>query len=150
MDGYESELALLAQSCYRDDLDWSDLKRHLPLLQDVIKKGTPKVRRVTSIHTVCEAMNSNAAFKDMLPTVHQLLWLYLTLPITSAISERTFSALRRLFTYLRTSTCMTEKRLNNCLLLHVHKKLTDSLYLVAVASEFTSLYDERKMFIGNF
>ena len=106
-DGYESELALLAESCYRDDIDWSDLKRHLPLLQDVIKKGTPNVRKVTSIHTVCEAMNSNAVFKDMLPTVHQLLQLYLTLPITSATSERTFSAGRRLFTYLRSS--MTEK-----------------------------------------
>ena len=45
---------------------------------------------------------------------------------------------------------MTEKRLNNCLLLHVHKELTDSLDLVAVASEFVSLYDERKKFFGNF
>ena len=93
-------------------------------------------------------MNSSAVFKDMLPTVHLLLRLYLTLPVTSATSERTFSALRRLFTYLRSS--MTEKRLNNYLLLHVHKELTDSLDLVAVASEFASLYDERKKFFGNF
>ena len=83
-------------------------------------------------------MNSSAVFKDMLPTIHLLLRLYLTLPVTLATSERTFSALRRLFTYLRSS--MTEKRLNNCLLLHVHKELTDSLDLVAVASEFVSLY----------
>ena len=147
-DGYEIELGLLAESCYRNDIDWSDLKRHLPLLQDVVKKANPNVKKVTSIHTICEAMNSSAVFKDMLPTVHLLLRLYLTLPVTSATSERTFSALRRLFTYLRSS--VTEKRLNNCLLLHVHKELTDSLDLVAVASEFVSLYDERKKFFGNF
>ena len=117
---------MLAQSCYRDDIDWSDLKRHLPLLHDVIKKGTPNVRKVTSIHTIREALNSNAVFKDMLPTVYQLLELYLTLPITSATSERTFSVLQRLFTYLQSS--MTEKQLNNCLLLHVHKELTGSIW----------------------
>ncbi len=123
-DEYQTELAMLAESCYENDVDWSDLKRHLPLLQDVVKKGTPSVKKVTSIHTVCEAMNSNGIFKDMLPTVHELLRLYITVPITSATSERTFSALRRLLTYLRSS--MTEKRLNNCLLLHIHKDVTDS------------------------
>ena len=37
-------------------------------------------------------------------------------------------ALRRLLTYLRSS--MTERRLNRWLLLHIHKELTDSLYLI--------------------
>ena len=85
-------------------------------------------------------MNSNNIFKEMLPTVHQLLRLYLTLPITSATSERTFSALRWLLTYLRSK--MTEKRLNNCLLLHIHKDLTDSIDLISVAKEFIGLTDE--------
>ena len=51
----------------------------------------------------------------------------MTVPITSATSEKSFSALQRLLTYLRSS--MSEKRLNNCLLLHVHKEMTDCIRL---------------------
>ena len=124
------------------------LVRHLPLLQDVVQKGVPAAKKITSVHTICESMNSNDIFKEMLPTVHQLLRLYLTLPITSATSERTFSALRQLLTYLRSK--MTEKRLNSCLLLHVHKDLTDSLDLISVAKEFIGLTDERQKHFGHF
>ena len=45
---------------------------------------------------------------------------------------------------------MTEKRLNNCLLLHIHKDLTDSLELASIAREFVFKYDERKKYFGNF
>ena len=144
----KDEIALLAKSCYSNDINWSDFGRHILLLHDVIKKGCPSVKKVTSIDTICEAMNSNSIYKEMLPTVHQIIRLYLTVPITSATSERTFSALRRLLTYLRSS--MTEKRLNHCLLLHIHKELTDSMDLVVVAKEFIDLYDERKKYFGHF
>ena len=144
----KKEIDLLAKSCYSNDINWSDFGRHILLLHDVIKKGCPSVKKVTSIDTICEAMNSNSIFKEMLPTVHQTIRLFITVPITSATSERTFSALRHLLTYLRSS--MTEKRLNHCLLLHVHKELTDSVDLVAVAKEFIDSYDERKKYFGHF
>ena len=144
----ETEIVHLTKSCYKNDITWSDFSRHIPLLHDVIKKGCPSVKKVTSIDTICEAMNSNNIFKEMLPTVHQIIRLYMTVPITSATSERTFSALRRLLTYLRSS--MTEKRLNHCLLLHVHKEMTESLDLVSVGKEFIDLYDERKKYFGRF
>ena len=147
-EDYQSSIKELEKSYYKDDVVISDLSRHLLLLQDVVRKGVPEVKKVTSIHTICEAMNSNDVFKEMLPTVHQLLRLYLTLPITSATSERTFSALRRLLTYLRSK--MTEKRLNNCLLLHIHKDFTDVLDLLSVAKEFISVTDERQKYFGRF
>ena len=53
------------------------------------------------------------------------------MPITAATSEGTFSALQRFLTYL--CSPMTEKRLNYCLLLHIHEELTDSMDLVVVA-----------------
>ena len=84
----------------------------------------------------------------MLPSVHNLLRLYLTIPLSSATSERAFSALRRILTYLRST--MTEQRLNNCLLLHVHKDLTDSLDLVDAAKEFTAKNSDRRKFFGHF
>ena len=79
----------------------------LPLLHDIIKKAMPEVRIVTSIHTICDAMDSNEVFKEMLPAIHNLLRLYLTIPITSATAERTFSSLKQVFTYLQST--MTEQ-----------------------------------------
>ena len=35
---------------------------------------------------------------------------------------------------------MTEKRLSNCLLLHIHKDVTDSIDLVEIAKEFIVVY----------
>ena len=90
-------------------------------------------------------MNSQEAYKSLLTEVHKLIRLFLTLPATS---KRTFSALRHLLTYLRAT--MTEKRLNNCLLLHVHKDVTDSLNITAIAEEFVSTNDERKKYFGSF
>ena len=94
-DDFKYEVAHLRESCYKHDIDLSDLMGYLPMLQEIMKKDT-SVKRVTSTSTVCDAMNSNHIFKEMLPTVHQLLRLYKTTPITSATSERTFSAIRQL------------------------------------------------------
>ena len=45
------------------------------------------------------------------------------MPATIAISERSFSVLKRVKTYLRTT--MTQRRLNQLMLLHVHTNKTD-------------------------
>ena len=45
---------------------------------------------------------------------------------------------------------MTECRLNNCLLLHVHKDETDSLDLMAIATEFDCTHDEREKTFRTF
>ena len=47
----------------------------------------------------------------------------LVMPATNAVSERSFSALKRVKTYLRST--MGESRLNHFMLLHVHKELAD-------------------------
>ena len=87
-------------------------------------------------------------YRSMLSEVHKLLRLYLTVPITSSTSERAFSSLRRLLTYLRAT--MTEQRLNNCMLLHVHKDLTNELDLFEVAKDFILANEERNRFFGHF
>ena len=82
----------------------------------------------------------------MLPKVHKLLRLYLTIPITTATSERTFSTVRHVLTYKRAT--MTQKRLNNCLLTYVHKDLTDKLDTIEVAKDFI-VNEERHMYFGS-
>ena len=132
--------------CFASDLKLPSLEKQLPLLVDVAKQGF--VRKVTSIRTISDAMNNNPSYKVILPEIHNLLRLYLIVPVTSATSERTFSVLKRLLVYLRST--MTEKRVNNCLLVHVHKDIVDELNLKEIAVEFVSVNDERRKHFSNY
>ena len=62
-----------------------------------------------------------------LSQVEKLLQLVLVIPSTNATSERSFSALRCLKSYLRTT--MSQEQLNFLMLLYVHKDRTDALDL---------------------
>ena len=78
--------------------------------------------------------------------VSKLVRLLIVMPATNAQSERSFSAVRRIKTYLRSS--MSQKRLNNLMLLHVHKSETDDLDLIDVANDFIESNEHRKHFFG--
>ena len=56
--------------------------------------------------------------------------------VVPALSERSCSALRRLKTYLRTTMC--QDRLNHCMILYVHKDLTDALEMTDIGNQFVS------------
>ena len=62
----------------------------------------------------------SSAEKELLCEVVHVLKNILVMPSTNCTSERSFSALRRLKTYLRST--MSQERLNNSLMVsHVHK-----------------------------
>ena len=67
--------------------------------------------------------------------------------MTSATTERTFSTLRRLKNYLRST--MSQKRLNHVVVLHTHKERIDELDLLATAREFVSANDRRRAYFGH-
>ena len=107
-----------------------------------------KIREVTSLSTVCDMMNETSIGKVMFSEVHQLIQLYLTVPMTSATAERMFSTLRRLKHYLRST--MTQERLNHVIMLHTHKDRTDEIELTEIAKEFVSFNERRVGFFGHF
>ena len=59
---------------------------------------------------------------ETLPAIKKLLQIMATLPVTTCTSERSFSTLRRLKTYLRNTT--GEDRLNGLALLNIHSDIT--------------------------
>ena len=69
-----------------------------------------------------------------LTEVHKRLELYLTIPVTTASSERNFSVFKRIKTYLRNS--MTQQHLNHCMVFHSHQERTGALDLNSIAKEF--------------
>jgi hypothetical protein len=80
--------------------------------------------------------------------VETLVKILMTMPATNASSERTFSALRRIKTYLRNT--MSQARQNSLMTLHVHKDRTDALDLTKIADEFVSGVDRRRVVFGKF
>ena len=60
--------------------------------------------------------------KVAMSEVIKLAKILLVMPATNAISERSFSALKRVKTYLRSTT--TDSRMNHLMVLHVHKEST--------------------------
>ena len=142
-NGTDSEVKLPStiDSMYATDLKLDSLKIQLRMLPDLVRTANKdhemQIRKVTSINTVCE-----------LSEVDRLLHIYLTVPLTSATAERTFSTLRRLKTYLRSA--MMQKRLNHIVLLHTHQQRTDELELLQIAQDFVTRNSRRKHFFGSF
>ncbi|XP_026482791.1 52 kDa repressor of the inhibitor of the protein kinase-like [Ctenocephalides felis] len=58
---------------------------------------------------------------DMYPNIRKFLQIIATLPVSVATAERSFSTLRRIKTWIRSS--MAEDRLTGLALLHVHKNI---------------------------
>ena len=151
-NGMHVELSESFQKSCEGDLDVNLLTTQLLLLPDVIKTANQQhnftIKKVTSITIVCDVFNSCTFAKLMLLNVHRLLRIYLTVPMSSATAERTFSALRRVKNYLRTT--MTQKRLNNVMLLHAHKQRIDDLNLREIATEFIGRNSRRRNYFGSF
>ena len=85
--------------------------------------------------------------KEIFSEVVAVARLMLVFPVSSCESERSFSALRRLKTWLRTT--MSQQRLNSSSVCHVHKHMLDEVDLVSVAREFVSKNTIRKNLFGH-
>ncbi len=79
------------------------------------------IKTVTNVRTIADALNQSNIVRGMLNEVDKLVQVYSTYPVTSATAERSFSSLRRIKTFLRSS--MTAQRLNNLFILYVHSHL---------------------------
>ena len=86
--------------------------------------------------------------RALLSEVCTLSSLILVMPATNAISERSFSSLRRVKNYLRST--MSQLRLNNIMILHVHKDKTDNMEIIKVANDFVQGSSRREQIFGIF
>ena len=84
----------------------------------------------------------------LLSEVYTVASLIMVMPATNAVSEYSFSALRHLKTYLRST--MNQGRLNNVMILHVHKQFTDDLCLADIGNDFVRGSSHRETLFGKF
>ena len=141
---YEDELEY-ACDFYGDDLPRLQLQTQLPLLRHLFQETA--AANVT-FHDIVRVLGTlSAAQRLAFSAVWICMKLLLIMPATNATSERSFSALRRVKTYLRTQ--MTQQRLNHLMVLHVHSDKTDALELLLTAQEFVIGREGRLRMFGD-
>ena len=79
---------------------------------------------------------------DIYPNLTVLYKLYLTIPVSSAAAERSFSRLKLIKSYLRTT--MKQDRLSGLALLSIERQLTKELDYDKVIDTFSNVKTRRK------
>ena len=141
-EDFSNELTTVC-NLYGSDLHTVNLKMQLEMLSNNIPVGN------------IDIFDAKKYLHDLEPSVKAhfsevvlLMKLILVLPTTNATSERSFSAMKRVNSHLRTT--MKQERLNNLMVLHVHKDYTDKIPLTTVANEFISKCPRRQQVFGEF
>ena len=114
--------------------------------REVYGERTAVQPTIFDIRDYCKSLS--AAQRNLLSQVCRVVQLILVMPATNATSERSFSALRRVKSYLRST--MGQQRLNNLMVLHVHRDRTDALNLVDVANDYVEDSEQRLHVFGKF
>ena len=104
----------------------------LPDLISTYNQSNKAITKVTSVQTIAEMLIVVANSKSFFWEICKLVRIYFTIPISTATAERSFSMLRWLKTYFRSS--MSQLSLNHAMLLNVHKDKTDNIDTEQIAS----------------
>ena len=96
---------------------YSDKTDKPSMMEDTMKNS----RNIISMKPIFDVLNSGPGAKKFMSAVVLLLKLYLTIPLTIATAERSFSTLRRVKAYLRST--MTQCRQNSVMLMQCHKEV---------------------------
>ena len=86
--------------------------------------------------------------RNLISKVFKMIKLVIVMPAANALSERSFSAMRRLYTYLRTN--IGSSGLNNAMVLHIHKSRLEKLSMVDVSNDFVFESNHRKILFERF
>ena len=97
---------------------------------------------VENISDIVDYFKNEPHLIELLPEFVKFLNIFVTIPTTSATPERSFSGLRRLKTYLRST--MRQQRLNSVAILHFHKDMAKDLDMDEALNEFISRNSQRK------
>ena len=104
------------------------------------EKKVLKNEQMEDVHDVIDKLRPlKAAFPELL----RLLDIALTIAVSSAACERSFSSLKRTKTYLRST--MSQPRLNNLAILSIERDIASTLPLEEVVDRFAGQHNNRKI-----
>lgn len=102
---------------------------------------------VKTLHDAQEIFQGMVAeVRELFNDVEKLIRLMLICPVTSCSAERSFSALRRLKNWLRST--MSQQRLNAVAVCHINQSELDKLDIATLAEKFAQRSDIRRGIFG--
>lgn len=124
---YRQLLSERLLTLYSDDLDFHRLRVQLDMLGGCFRNSCENetVPETISFTDCIRWFISQKSLHSLLSEVKTVFKLLLMLPATNAVSERSFSTLRRLKSYLR--SVMTQDRLNALMTLNIYKEWNDKI-----------------------
>ena len=143
---YSKELGFVCDF-YKEDVSSSELEAQVLLLRHLVQKAQETSSHEINVKEIVRVLaGSSTAEKVAFSSVLTAVKLLLVIPATNSTSEHSFPSLRRAKTYLRMT--MTQQRLNNLMVFHVHKECTESLYM-NIAQEFVAGREGRLQIFGD-
>lgn len=127
---------------YKDDFDRGLLSAQLQNLTTWFAGNTVSLKECLAFLRALPQ-----AQKSFFSEVCRLVNLTLVMPATNAVSERSFSAMRRLKTYLRRT--MRQSRLNHVMILSINRQKVE-LDIDVIADEFVRANEHRLRQFGKF
>ncbi|MGH0120275.1 UNVERIFIED_CONTAM: hypothetical protein FKN15_060683 [Acipenser sinensis] len=102
---------------YGSDVDSAVLTSQHDMMLDIVQ-ARQTFSGMRNLQYIVSFFKADPTLCIMFPELFKLIRLVLTIPVTTCTSERSFSALCRLKTFLRST--MTQARLNSIAVLHIH------------------------------
>jgi len=115
---------------YREDYDIDNLNKELDIWYSYKLKYNLNDIKSIHEHFCCKNL------KSVFPNILVLLTIFLTVPVTSCESERSFSVLKRLKSWLRST--MSQVRLTNLTIIHIHSRELMNLSVNSLIDIFAS------------
>ena len=128
---------------YKGDFNTNRLRLHLQIIGNECRKLDSK--NLSSITVMLRSIPG--ASQSVIEEVYVLVNLILVMPATNSSSERSFSMLKLIKTYLRST--MGQTRLNHLMILSIYKDKLDELNLTIPAKLFIDKNESRRSIFGD-
>jgi len=135
--GKASDLEKIVQF-YQHDFNKERLLSDRDMFLQLLKRQKEKAKSLSDVVTILQKYEWMGG---LVPEFLRFVQLLIVIPGSSCTNERSFSALRRLKTYLRST--MSQDRLNSIAILHTYADLTEKLDLELLLNKFISKNSNR-------
>ena len=98
-----------------------------------------------NLEHISDVFKSLIPLKDAFPELVKLIRVAITIAVNTAHCERSFSALKRIKTYLRSTMC--EQRLTDLAILSIEKEISGMFSLDEVIDRFAGIDQNRRMLL---
>lgn len=146
------EIMKAIQSCNPQSVDFLNYERLLPLASqyvDLLKHECRLAKQTfkdKEIETISECLKEVSVLDAAFPVLNKLIQIALTIVVSTASCERSFSSLKRIKNYLRST--MTEQRLVDLATLSIEKDLAKKIHLDKVIDEFNGFDKNRRIMLS--